>query len=367
MRGPQPVFSKNGPVKIDGSDGLATKFAQSASIAYKASMPASAPSAASSPPVALPTEAQAARTMMNDGFALIYATCSEFFDSGGQTQKWLIFARDVVGAAGTLATSVLALTHAGSAATAGTALGTGALFSAVDIYTKDFLFSAENISSVETLTLNALAKHSSSVPVGDWLTYNDASIAILDNQKLCTVSKIASMAKDAIRNGKPNASTSDGDTTGNDNVKKSGDSGIVDGINRLLQPVSDTKKSEQVAAVYWLLYANPDSQPERSAVCNALAFVPPDRSPVEEKIAQGKTVCNVKSDWPYRQNAKALLDGLSQSAVNSLKQSIAAFRTSESTQQVQSTGLVGEAPVIKFEPPTFTSPRQTTHVNIDIR
>jgi hypothetical protein len=367
-RGPQPVLSKDGLVNPNASDGLAAKFQQSADAAFISTGARSARIPKAPEYDKQKSESQAAQKMMSDGFALVYASCSDFFTSAGQTQKWLIVARDAVGAAGTLATSILALTHAGAAATAGTALGTGAFFSATDIYTKDFLFAAENIESVRTLTLNALTKHSSNVPVGDWLTYNDASVAILDSQDLCSVSRIAAMARDAIRNGKPDTPPDEGNATNVGGAKKTGDEVIVDALNNLLKPVSAANKAAQLGAVYWLMYGNPSTDAERASICQALALVPPERSPVEEKIDQGKAVCNIKSDWIYRQNAKALLDELSPTAISALKKSIDAFRQAQAIYKTQSADLAGgQAPIVEFALPSTPTPRPSTHVNIVIR
>lgn len=188
-RGPQPVVSASGIVNNAATTGIAGSFVRSES-ASAVNMP----------------DPNLAKKYMTDGFSLIYANCSDFFQSAGATQKWLIFSRDTVGAIGTLATGIMALHDYGSTAIANVAFGTGAAFIGLDIYTKNFLFAAENVESVRELVGKALYAHRQEVETlteRKNLDYAAATLFLQDNQDICSPMKIASMAREAIRNGRP--------------------------------------------------------------------------------------------------------------------------------------------------------------------
>lgn len=193
-RGPQPIVSSTGVVANASATGVAAIFMESEQRAFNARLA-----------IGSTTEAKA---MMKDGFELIYASCSDFFQSAGQSQKWLIVSRDAIGAIGTLTAGLMALHEYSQTAVANVALGTGAAFAGLDIYTKNFLFGAENIDSVRELTLNALAAHRQKVEsLTIELTYPSATRYLLDNQEICSPMKITSLARQAIRKGNVVATT----------------------------------------------------------------------------------------------------------------------------------------------------------------
>ena len=153
-----------------------------------------------------PFNVKLAKTMMDYGFGLIYANCSDFFNSAGKTQQWLLALRDIVGAAGTLTTGILSMTNGGQIATTTVALSTSTAFSGLDIYTKNFLFAADNIQSVRDLTTNALIAHRKAVVTGMERNEFEASfsnaISILEeHQNYCTPMKILSLVRHAITKG----------------------------------------------------------------------------------------------------------------------------------------------------------------------
>jgi hypothetical protein len=190
-RGPQPIVSSTGVVANASTTGVAAIFIRSEQASF-----------------ALPPDNDLATAMMTNGFGLIYASCSDFFQSAGQSQKWLIVSRDAVGAIGTLTAGLMALHDYSQTAVANVALGTGAAFAGLDIYTKNFLFGAENIESVRELTLNALSAHSEKVKsLVSVVTYQSATTYLLDNQEICSPMKISALARQAISRGKVVATT----------------------------------------------------------------------------------------------------------------------------------------------------------------
>lgn len=124
-----------------------------------------------------------AQKMLLQGFRLVYANCDEFFNTAGKHQQWIFVARDVVGAIGTIGTSVLALHDGSKMAVSNLALATGVTYSGLDIYTKNFLFSAENIAAVRELITKALEQHENGVMALAPFSYETATMHILD--KIC--------------------------------------------------------------------------------------------------------------------------------------------------------------------------------------
>ena len=141
--------------------------------------------------------------MLSDGFALIYANCTEYFRVAGRTQQRLLFGRDLLGTFGTLATGVVALAHASKDATAIAALVTATGYSVMDDIAKDFLFSADNIDSVRDITLRAIQANQASVFFHNSVfNYNTVVLYLEDNQDYCTLRRIAALVKDAAKNAK---------------------------------------------------------------------------------------------------------------------------------------------------------------------
>jgi hypothetical protein len=91
-----------------------------------------------------------------EGASLAYQLCSSFFKKAGTEQQYLLFSRDVIGVIGTLATGILGATHASPEATAWVGIGSGAALSGISIYTRNFLFSEDNVQAVQDLTLKAM-------------------------------------------------------------------------------------------------------------------------------------------------------------------------------------------------------------------
>jgi hypothetical protein len=159
-----------------------------------------------------------ARQMAIDGVHLVDGYCADFFRTGGNNQKWLLVAKDLTGALGTLATGAVALASpANTTPAAVVALTTGAAYNGADIYTRNFLFGTDNIESVRTLTMNTLASHrDAALPQNDtsvW-SFGGASEVVDDHQEMCMPAYIRSLVLDAIKSGKATPFTASGGTTG---------------------------------------------------------------------------------------------------------------------------------------------------------
>jgi hypothetical protein len=163
-----------------------------------------------------------ARQMAIEGVHLADSYCSLFFLYGSDNQKWLLVAKDVIGALGTIATGAVAIANPHNATSAGIiALTTGALYNGVDIYTRNFLFNTDNIESVRAMTVGALnADSATAFPANDtsiW-TFSGAAQVINGHQAICLPASIRSLVLEAIKGGKfiaaPAAGTVDATATG---------------------------------------------------------------------------------------------------------------------------------------------------------
>ncbi|WP_124618765.1 hypothetical protein [Burkholderia contaminans] len=328
--------------------------------------------------------------MLESGFLLNYVSCKDYFSSAGTTQRWVIVANDFVAAAGTLATSVLALTHAGTAAVSATALGTSTFAAGATIYTKDFLFSAENIDSVRTLTIDAMHQHQIAVP-RDNLTAYTAMTAILDDQDMCSVPYIATLVRKAIQIGTPLAVAGTGrpitrsgpargalaasepappaPETHADNPPPTladaqldaADMPVRSALDKLL---NDHKQlgGKQIQGLYWLLYGNPTQQEKDGPICEALVHLPNKTSPVERhREADGKDVCQkYKPNWPQQEKVTNLLKTLTRKSTDIFDVNIAKYRAGERVTEANRSRAKQDS----GRGNTQQSP--STHINVDV-
>lgn len=342
-RGPASTLGINGPSSPDAQKGLAKSFVDSESKSF-----------------ADQSNAELAETMLSDGFDLVYGNCSEFFSSAGETQKWVIVARDAIGVIGTLGTSVLALHNGSKNAVANLALGTGLSFSALDIYTKNFLFSAENIDSVRTLVTNALSAHKKVVLTQTPFTYQSATIQILDTQDICTPAAISALARAAIKKGDVAASvTGSGDGT---SVRQLGDQAVLHAIGTILNPPGPVT-SDQAGALWWLLKDFSTDAQKSKLIAPKLAELPATSKPFDSAGAY-------QSGWKFADTVGQALDRLSSETKESFRTAIVAAKATAGTSPV----VAGApAPALAARPvPAFSlaSPSRSpkaTHVTVGIR
>lgn len=319
-----------------------------------------------------------ARKMLRSGFALVVASCEDYFRSAGTTQRWVIVASDYVAAAGTLATSILALTHAGAAAVSATALGTSTVLTGTSIYTKDFLFASENMDSVRTLTMNAIHEHQKLVnaTVTNNLDANDAVTAILDDQVICTLPHIATMVRSAIKNAKPeqSSSTETGDQTGDSKRRTTppaqapaqlakGDAPVTASLKKLISPDLSPAQTE---ALYWLLFMDPTQQEKNGPICAQMLTLPPNNSPViRTKSPRGTVTCTYRP-WPNQQRVRDLLGKLSPASRSALEQNIAQARASAAIGGAAGTPATPGTGAPAGEKAGGSGRQPSTHINVDI-
>ncbi len=345
VHSPKPTLSANGLVSNAASAGVAKKF-QAAETAAAATSP-------------LPT---AAESMLEAGLDSVYANCSDYFDSAGRAQRWVFVARDTVGSIGTLATSIIALRNGSENAVANLALVTGVAFSGLDIYSRNFLFGAENVESVRTLVTNALAEHRAAVMKAGPFTYGSATLHILDNQNICTPANILALAREAIKKGTVVAFTpspSDQPT-----ISELADQKVLLSLGQLLNPPG-TLSEDQVGAFWWLLMS-PQTLDDRKIIYTKLKDLPSTSIPVDAAGTYNKT-------WPLADNVRNELNKLSRDTKSSFIASVDDARKKIATAAAP--GPVPGGVAAAALPPPDISPfravrateKRTSHITIGIR
>jgi hypothetical protein len=149
-----------------------------------------------------------------EGASLAYQLCASFFKKAGTEQQYLLFSRDVIGVIGTLATGILGATHASPEATAWVGIGSGAALSGISIYTRNFLFSEDNVQAVQDLTLKAMtAQTTATMALANAnanYTFFDSVRDIMNIQAVCEVQNILSLVRSSIHQASPVAMVSPG-------------------------------------------------------------------------------------------------------------------------------------------------------------
>jgi hypothetical protein len=299
--GPKPILSAAGTLDPNAASGVAKTFANASAASF-----------------ASPSTADLAHAMANSGFTLIYANCSDFFLSAGETQKWLIVSRDTVGAVGTLATGLLALHGGSSNAVSNLAFVTGASFAGLDIYTKNFLFAAENIEAVRSLITRALSVHRDAV-ITSIDSYESATLALLDNQNICSPMQISALVKEAIKKGEvvPIAESPGGLTSFT--VKQ--DENAMQTLGSLLSP--PTLDIDKSGALWWLLKVGRKKDAEElKAIAALLKDIPPEKSPFN---LNGEYLAN----WSLQSSVNKALDLFSSTTKIKFNQKIEQARAAE--------------------------------------
>lgn len=339
-QGPQSVISANGPTNTSATTGIAKLFTDAAVASYDS-----------------PDDTGLAQTMMKNGFALTYASCSDYFLSAGDTQKWIIVSRDVVGAVGSLATAILALHSGGKNAAANVAIATGIGFTSLNIYTKNFLFAAENISSVRTLITRALSTHQQVVESIGTVTYETALVALFDNQEICSPMKIAALAREAIQKGDVIAATSpEADI---ESITQAQDQKALETLGKILNPPG-ALSIDQAGALWWLLKDSSSDTEKTMDIAPKLKDLPSTKNPFKADGA-------LTPDWHNEQVADAL-NGFSRATKTSFRTTIAAAKIAKAKES-KINGIMNDTSATT---PLFqggsTLPRAaSTHVSVGIR
>ncbi len=294
-RGPEPIINRDGSVAGEqGSKGLEQVFRKTAAKAIGRETGEEKYKAEPTP--------QVYADLRSRGFELVESNCRHYFDTAGENQKWLYFYRDLIGGLGTLATTVISSRGGNRSRTENVALFTAIGYGGIDIYTKNFLFSAENISAVQDLVIQALSKHRDGKSEIAPQSYGQAINDILENQAWCSPIRIASLVKQAIKAAEVDVvSTSVGEAAllALALDPRRAEIGMAVKAGR---PVS----SDELLALYWIYVRGDISAKElRCTAKEMLANL--SQSPLSTDDSKAPKAVVLRSDWAPAADVQAKL------------------------------------------------------------
>lgn len=224
---------------------------------------------------AIPLEDQTAqnsfKVLLSEGLGLVRGNCSDFFRVRGDRQQTVNLSRDVVAIGGTTAAAIIGLTGGSALALSIIALSGATLYGSLDVYTKNFLFGADNIEAVRTLTMTTLTTNANEVITkarSDIVTFQQVTAWIMDNQEVCKPASIAAAVRVKLRGG----SVDDIRAAGEDAVARAQlDSARMLQISALLGLPAGTSISEtRLAAACWATTAEGSTVPANLAAIKTL-------------------------------------------------------------------------------------------------
>lgn len=184
--GPGPVMTRGGPADTRSDAGPAAVFVAREATARAASV----------------EEAhQASLLMLVSGMSLAQANCRDYFASAGRNQRNVIVTRQIVNAMGALAVTLMLMDNVDPDSIALVELGQGTVNSGLDIWTQNYLFAAENISTVEDLVIQAEEAYAAEARVRTNLDYEKATALVMGHQAICAPRRIASLVLEAVKAG----------------------------------------------------------------------------------------------------------------------------------------------------------------------
>ncbi|MFB0875256.1 MULTISPECIES: hypothetical protein [unclassified Sphingobium] len=155
---------------------------------------------------AAPDDVIAARRLLTTGFALAQLRCDDFFWAKSRHQTFARLGRSALPPLVTLTSGVLALLSDKPDTLQNylkyIALGSAAAGATIDIYEEHFLFGADNIDAVRSLTMDALSEHRTAVLKTDPRTFDSVILHLTDHQALCRPVHILALSRDAIQAGR---------------------------------------------------------------------------------------------------------------------------------------------------------------------
>lgn len=151
-----------------------------------------------------------ARAMLDASFSLTNARCTDYFAEKAGTQTIAKTARSSVAPLLALFTGILSIVNIKNDVNGakradwekGLTLASTATLAGLSIYEENFLFSAENVDDVRTLTKHAMSEYRTSALSLKDQTFDTAVEYSLEYHMICTPGKIKSLVKKAIQDKK---------------------------------------------------------------------------------------------------------------------------------------------------------------------
>lgn len=186
VTGPQMAMTRAGPVDKTADSGPAAVFIRREAAAR------AAPAAQAH---------QTSLLMLTSGMSLAQANCRGYFASAGRNQRNVIVARQVVNAVGALAVTLMLLDDVDPDSITLVELGQSTANTGLDIWTQNYLFAAENISTVEELVIKAEDAYSAVALSRTNLDYEKATDLLMGYQAICAPRRVAALVLEAVKAG----------------------------------------------------------------------------------------------------------------------------------------------------------------------
>lgn len=205
-----PVSLSPSPMSADWKDGRCTTTAPSPGqaglfqMAYACAWVQANWVATNGAQLDSPTVQSSYKVLLTEGLGLVRGNCSDFFRSRGDRQMQVSFGRDLVAMGGTTAAAIIGLTGGSALALSIIALSGATLYAGLDVYTRNFLFGADNIEAVRTLTMRTLNGNADEILAqarNKTLTFQQVTAWIMDNQEICKPASIAAAVRVKLRGG----------------------------------------------------------------------------------------------------------------------------------------------------------------------
>lgn len=146
------------------------------------------------------------RNMIRSGAMIIRGNCRRYFSEKGSGQQRSRVMRAGVAPVSAVLTGALGLINMGESEREDLlqvlAIGSSAGAAGLDIYDQHFLFDADNIAGVETLTLGAIATHRDLAIKQKELTFQDGIQHLMDIQAICAPAHILMLVRGSIESSK---------------------------------------------------------------------------------------------------------------------------------------------------------------------
>lgn len=144
--------------------------------------------------------------MVNSGITLVRTRCSDFFAAKQSNQARTRLVRSLIQPLTIAVTSTFSVINFGSEqresdALALLAAGNALAGAGLEIYEDQFLFGADNVYSVQALTMRALSAHQADIQKSDPSNFDAGVRMLLDHQSICTPGNILELVRAAIDKG----------------------------------------------------------------------------------------------------------------------------------------------------------------------
>lgn len=294
---------------------------------------------------AVPDSPQLASVMVNSGITLNRIRCADFFRQRGAGQTTERILRRTIVPLSALITNILGIIDFDGDEDRQQAIqilgiSIAGVEGGLSVYEEEFLFGAENIRSVEVLTMRDLDTHALEI-LNRGSGFYQALRDLLDHQALCRPTAILELAQDAIRNGRIRTRIND---TGGASTRRLSPAEVTS-LNAFTAALGTSVNIEQLGALWWLANDDTNDPEELVVISNRLGNL------------SGRYLTTANNRTSRSTTRQALLDSLSQQFGAIPAPTLERFRASRDALRValkdaENANAVQLAAPVSFGPPS---------------